>query len=190
MFNGDYSLIKIELFFFLSQFSYCVHLQIRHRHVVCRIVWNRRLIDKLGIWVRSCDSSLFVNSCWKYDFVSSNGSSKQISRKQVDHLLDGFVVSGLCRWSTTDASCRRWYKRDSILCDTLYLCSATQLGNLDVSLWTQMCRASPAGRQAASKVTVPMLGSGIGDVVIVGVIINVCEASEESSFVRESRGCR
>ena len=74
MFNGDYSLIKIELFFFLSQFSYCVHLQIWHRHVVCRIVWNRRLVDKLGIWVRSCDSSLFVNSCWKYDFVSSNGS--------------------------------------------------------------------------------------------------------------------
>jgi hypothetical protein len=39
-----------------------------------------------------------------------------------------------------------------------------------------------------------VLGSGIGDVVIVGIIvivINVREAtSEESSFVRESRGCR
>ena len=113
-----------------------------------------------------------------------------ISCRAMDHLLDGFVVSGLCRWSTTDASCRRWYKRDSILCDTLYLCSATQLGNLDVSLWTQMCRASPAGRQAASKVTVPVLSSDIGDVVIIGVIINVREASEESSFVRESRWCR
>ena len=154
-------------------------------------MWNRRLIDELGNWLRSRDSSLSVNSCWEYDIVSSNGSSKQISRKQVDHLLDGFVVSGLCRGPPTDASRRRWDRRDSILCDTLHLCSATQFGNLDVSLRTQMCRASPAGRQPASKVTVPVLGSGIGDVLIVGIIVNVREAtSEESSFVRESRGCR